>query len=250
MKTLCLLIISLLVYSHLAGQYCGESSPIACPVNYFPFDTAVAYDGNLDSLPCIIRGQPYYHRVTIRTGPFTATFNGQTVVFHIDSIRVFDLDPLPTGLCWTTSEADNFVAYPDYICLAITGTTYDSAGLYGFWGPDFYMHPTPSMIPEIPPHPLQVINSGANCATFLTTSVLKPQRAAVSISLSSGDILLKDCYAAGMLRVYDLSGQLLLQEQVSQSNCSFHFPYSAGLYLANLQLGNNSETFKLIKPTD
>ncbi len=248
MKTLYTFLLAFLVQA-AAGQYCGSSGSWACAVNYFPFDSAIIADGSLNSFPCIIRGEPYYHAVTFRTGAFKVSFSGQEAVWDFDSLLIYSITGLPQGLCWSTSIVNNLAVKPDYICLALAGITFDTAGLY-YYDANLLIYPPPPwpMYPEIPLHPIRIINSGDTCATGTLSDIVNSEIEWPGMYVSGSDIVFKNARQSMLLNIFDVNGRQIVNVMIDKETQSIPFGFPAGFYLAILRGKNGTETVKLVKP--
>jgi len=109
------------------AQYCGSQN-----TSVYPAPTTYGF-GNVDSFPCIIKGQ--YDSIII---PFKVyqSFSAQGNNVTIYKLRIDEIDSLPCGLCWSTSQSSsagcgvNEYLPSDTGCIKIAGLTNDAAGSY------------------------------------------------------------------------------------------------------------------------
>lgn len=80
---------------------------------------------DMNSIPCIVKGQPVDFVVKFRVPP-----QWPQPVTQINSFRLVGMDNLPCGLCWTTNKPNDFFLADEAGCIRITGVTNDPAGLY------------------------------------------------------------------------------------------------------------------------
>ncbi|MFN8286624.1 MAG: T9SS type A sorting domain-containing protein [Chitinophagales bacterium] len=116
-------ILTLLCFTQLKAQYCGNSGPGICTSS-----SSLTTPGFTpsDSIPCIVRGQAVNTTIEFLFNS-QFLFGGQTLT--LQSAR-FDTIDLPQGLCWATNQPTNTFAPATSGCIKIAGTTYAPPGIY------------------------------------------------------------------------------------------------------------------------
>jgi hypothetical protein len=122
--------IALITAFQAQAQYCGSQQ-----VSYPACGTAANYGfGSVDSFACITRGQ--YDSIIIPFRVYQTFVVSPTLHVTIYKLRIDEIDSLPCGLCWSTSQSSssgcgvNEYLPSDYGCIKITGLTNDAAGSY------------------------------------------------------------------------------------------------------------------------
>jgi hypothetical protein len=119
--------IALMVAFQAHAQYCGSQ-------NTQVYAAPIAYGfGDVATLPCITAGQ--YDSIVI---PFKVyqQFQVGSINATIYKLRINEIDSLPCGLCWSTSQSTtsgngvNEFSPSDTGCIKISGLTNDAPGSY------------------------------------------------------------------------------------------------------------------------
>lgn len=93
-------------------------------------DTTLSTPGfvNLNSINCIVQGEPYLDTITLHMYTTLVQF-GDTLT--LDSVHLLDIENLPCGLCWGTSNSPLNTLLPNQnACIAISGTSTDTTGQF------------------------------------------------------------------------------------------------------------------------
>ncbi|MCS6935771.1 MAG: T9SS type A sorting domain-containing protein [Chitinophagales bacterium] len=108
----------------LVAQPCGTNNSSVCS----PPDANLPYGfGDINNIPCAIKGQYYYHTISFKMYE-TFSFLGQNI--SVDSIEFVSITNLPCGLCWAANRTEKRYKKNENGCIVFAGTTNDPSGQY------------------------------------------------------------------------------------------------------------------------
>lgn len=234
-------------YSH--SQYCGNSGPQVCTPQYYVADTGYWFHPPFDSLPCIVRNNPYNETVTIRLDALPTTFSGQSIILSL-SLLIDSIVGLPDGICWATNDSDNHVSNA-WLCINFTGTTNQPVGDYVFW---LHGKSTPLGIPINPDgdgsfkksFTLRVRNTTDMCLA-IASSIPDTHYNPPLLVATPGGISVTASLSVTHITVTDVMGRQLIMEKISPSEkiaiplADYH-----GLLLVSVVDENGIKTQKMV----
>jgi hypothetical protein len=149
-------------------SYSGSVFSQAC--NIQAVDTGLI-SPPIDSIPCIIRGLPYTEVAQIS---LLGQFNG---IIQVDSMVITSVSGLPAGISYAPNPSSGVLYGATNGCLAFSGTTNDSAGIYNLTFNGYIVVTSPgagtqsyslSQIAQlegapVPAYSFEVINGGDSC---------------------------------------------------------------------------------------
>lgn len=120
---ICLTVLMSAAFFTASAQYCGAPE---VTIGNCGIPAGYGFE-NLDSIPCIVQGQPTSIVLPFRDYQnFTA--QGNTVTIHW--LQIDTLSNLPCGLCWSTNKPTNEFRGGEFGCFKIQGLTHDPVGQY------------------------------------------------------------------------------------------------------------------------
>lgn len=252
MKTLLTLLVFTLLSIAIKAQYCGVSGPQVCDTAYFVSDTNHYFTSiPLDSLPCIIRGEPYNVTISIRTDSVWLKISAQYYLLYLNSFEIDSVWNFPQGICWATNKPDNRVTYSNWMCLNFSGTTYVPEGIYTFWMQNYANLNVP-MIPEQDPVSFKVTvrNSSTPCkqVTNEVTAVANTNYKPALIKYTDSRLIVSAVNENCRITVSDVTGRCIYTGNCpAGQTITADIPTFTGLMIVTVADGNGSTTRRYVK---
>jgi len=252
MKTLLTLLAFTLLTIATKAQYCGVSGPLVCDTTYFAVDTNRSFSNiPIDTLPCIIRGEPYNVTISIRTDSVWVKLGGQYYCLYLNGFEIDSIWNFPQGICWATNKPDNRVTNGGWMCLDFSGTTNVPEGVYTFWMQRYVSANIP-MIPEQDPvrFKVRVRNSSTPCeqVTNEITAVANTSYEPALIKYTNSRLIVSAVNENCRITVSDVTGRCIYTGNCpAGQTITADIPTFTGLMIVTVADGNGSTTRRYVK---